>query len=99
MKNKIDRRRSIERLLMMAGAPALRAVDYDKPPPGADKLTAEQSSGFVLFRWNNKPLATYRAHSSQKYPYFYPLSGPGLGTKLVPGLTRRADVQVRRSQL
>lgn len=84
MKNNIGRRRAIEQLMTFAaGAPLLRAIDYDKPPPGADKLTAEQTSGLMLFRWNNKPLAAYRAHSSQKYPYFYPLSGPTSGVSLV----------------
>jgi hypothetical protein len=61
----------------------LRAVDYDKPVPGSEKLTAQQSRGFVLFRWNNHTIGTYRAHSSQKYPYFYPLAGPVSGISLV----------------
>lgn len=60
-----------------------RAVDFDKPPEGTADLTAQQTSGMVLFRWNNRPLATYRAHSSQKYPYFYPLAGPASGVSLV----------------
>jgi L-alanine-DL-glutamate epimerase-like enolase superfamily enzyme len=31
--------------------------------------------------------------------YIYPLTGPGLGTRLLPGLTQRDGVQVRRSAL
>src|SRR5262245_10803720 len=67
----------------LKGVFPLRAIDYEKPLPGADKLTAEQSNGFVMFRWNNRTISTYRAHSSQKIPYFYPLSGPASGLSLV----------------
>jgi hypothetical protein len=59
----------------LKGAKTLPAVDYNKPVPGSEKLTAQHSSGLVLFRWNNRTIGTYRAHSSQKYPYFYPLAG------------------------
>ena len=31
--------------------------------------------------------------------FVYPLSGPGLGTRLLPDLTTRPGVQVRRSSL
>lgn len=31
--------------------------------------------------------------------FIYPLSGPGLGTRLLPDLTTRPGVQVRRSSL
>jgi hypothetical protein len=83
----MDRRRWVERMLLAAGAlkaaGPLRGVDYDKPVPGSEKLTAQQSSGLILFRWNNKPLGTYRAHSSQKYPYFYPLVGLESGRSLL----------------
>jgi hypothetical protein len=30
--------------------------------------------------------------------YIYGLPGPGLGTRLIPDLTKRAGVQVRRSE-
>ena len=39
------------------------AVDFDKPAPGSEKLTAQQSNGLILFRWNNRPLGAYRALS------------------------------------
>jgi hypothetical protein len=61
----------------------LGAVDYEKPAPGSEKLTAEQSNGLMLFRWNNRTLGTYRALASQKFPYFYPLAGPATGVSLV----------------
>lgn len=87
MLHNIDRRRAMERMLLTAaalkGAPLLRAIDYDKVPPGTEKLTGAQTSGLILFRWNNRPIAVYRAHSSQKYPYFYPLSGPVSGVSLL----------------
>ncbi|MBK5290977.1 MAG: PmoA family protein [Acidobacteriia bacterium] len=83
----MDRRRWMERMaqgLAAVNAVGLaRAVDYDKPPPGTEKLTAQQSEGLMLFRWNNRPIGVYRAHSSQKYPYFYPLAGPATGLSLV----------------
>jgi hypothetical protein len=59
------------------------AVDYDKPAPGSENLTAQHSQGLMLFRWDNRALATYRAHSSQKYPYFYPMTGPVSGVSLL----------------
>jgi len=87
MGTELDRRRWFERLLLAAGAwkttAPLRAVDYDKPDPGSENLTAIQSNGLVIFRWNNRTLATYRAQSSQKYPYFYPLAGPASGNSLL----------------
>jgi hypothetical protein len=83
----INRRRWIEQVLLISGAlkgaAPLRAVDYDKPAPDSEKLTGQQSNGLILFRWNNRSLGTYRAHSSQKYPYFYPLTGPVSGISLV----------------
>jgi hypothetical protein len=84
----LDRRRWIERLLVGAGALGtvrpLPAVDYDQPEPGSEKLTGSQSrDGLIFFRWNSRALATYRAHSSQKYPYFYPMAGPVSGVSLL----------------
>jgi hypothetical protein len=84
MAETMDRRRWILQSLAACGAPGLlSAVDYDKPAPGAEKLTAEQTNGLILIRWNNRTIATYRAHASQKFPYFYPLAGPATGLSLV----------------
>jgi len=87
MTQELDRRRWIQRIaqsLAACGATGLlRAVDFDKPVPGSEKLTAEQSDGLMIFRWNNRTIGTYRANSSQKYPYFYPLAGPATGLSLV----------------
>ena len=87
MTHHLDRRRWFGRIAQSAAAWAtaglLPAVDYDKPAPGSDKLTAEQTNGLMLFRWNNRALAVYRAPASQKYPYFYPLAGPATGLSLL----------------
>lgn len=69
-------------LLTVASAPPLKAVDYDKPVPGSEKLTAYQNGGQILVRWNNRVLCGYRSHSDQKYPYLYPLAGPVSGVCL-----------------
>lgn len=53
-----------------------------KPEPGAEKLTAYQDGPQVWVRWANRLLTSYRAHPSQKYPYFYPLAGPKSGRSL-----------------
>jgi hypothetical protein len=58
------------------------AIDYDKPVPGADRLTAYRNGAQVVVRWNNRELCGYRAHAGQKYPYFYPLAGPVTGLSL-----------------
>ena len=58
------------------------AIDYTKPVPGSEKLTVYQNESQILTRWNNVPLTAYRAHPTQKYPYFYPVSGPMSGISL-----------------
>ena len=58
------------------------AIDYTKPVPGSEKLTVYQNDSQILARWNNMPLTAYRAHRTQKYPYFYPVSGPMSGISL-----------------
>lgn len=50
--------------------------------PEAEQLTAYQVGPQIWLRWHNHPLTSYRAHPSQKYPYFYPLSGPASGLSL-----------------
>lgn len=58
------------------------AMAQPKPEPGADKLTAYQIGPQVWVRWANQPLTSYRAHPTQKYPYFFPVSGPVSGKSL-----------------
>ena len=69
---RIDRRRWIAGIAQSAAAwgaaGLLRAVDYDKPAPGSEKLTAEQTNGLMLFRWNNRAIAAYRAHGLAEIP-------------------------------
>ena len=47
-----------------------KAVDYDKPVPGSDKLTAYQTGAQVLVRWGNMTLAAYRALPTDAIPTF-----------------------------
>jgi len=64
---------------------ASTAVAQPKPVPGADKLTVyqvEAASAHLWIRWANTLLTSYRAHPTQKYPYFYPLAGPLSGLSL-----------------
>jgi hypothetical protein len=53
-----------------------------KPEAGSDKLTVYKYSADIWLRWANQTLTCYRAHRSQKYPYFYPLAGPLTGLPL-----------------
>lgn len=48
----------------------------------AEGLTAYQDGPQIWVRWENHVLTSYRAHPSQKYPYFYPVSGPVTGLSL-----------------
>lgn len=65
-------------LLLAASA----AMGQRHPPPGAEELTHYQLGPQIWFRWNNAPLTCYRAQPQQKYPYFFPLSGPVSGLSL-----------------
>jgi hypothetical protein len=69
--------------LLHARGPSARAADFPKPVKEAENLTAYHNGPMVLLRWNDLVAATYRAHPTQKYPYFYPLSGPVSGLSLV----------------
>ena len=88
MEKQIINRRTATKLTLAAGlavAAAPRFVfakDYKKPVPEAMGLTAYLKDGQVHLRWNNMPLTAYRAKSSQKYPYFYPLNGLASGTSV-----------------
>ncbi len=44
-----------------------RAIDYTKPIPEAEGLTAYLNGSNVLIRNNNMPLTAYRAGNSLKY--------------------------------
>jgi len=67
--------------VQLAGDKAL-AIDYVKPVPGSENLTVYQNGPQIIARWNNMPLTAYRAHQTQKYPYFYPVNGPVSGLPL-----------------
>jgi hypothetical protein len=59
------------------------AVDYTKPVPEAEGLTAYQRDGNIQVRLDNLQLLAYRASASLKYPYFCPLNGPVSGLSLI----------------
>ena len=88
MLNKQMNRRSVMQWSLAAGIAAatgtrqLWAIDYTKPVPEANGLTAYLKDAQVQLRWNNMPLCVYRANPSQKYPYFYPLNGLASGMSL-----------------
>lgn len=45
-------------------------------------LSTYQLGPLIWIRWDNRVLVAYRAHSSQKYPYIYPVAGPATGLSL-----------------
>lgn len=53
-----------------------------RPQPGSERLTAYPFGPQIWIRWADEPVTCYRAHPTQKYPYFYPLSGPVSGLSL-----------------
>lgn len=85
-------RGSVTALAAPAGMQALSsaASAQQQPPEGAAKLTAyheaeiggEVRGPHLWFRWDNEVLTSYRAHQTQKYPYFYPMIGPVSGQSL-----------------
>jgi hypothetical protein len=56
--------------------------DQSRIAPGSTGLTHYQIGPHIWLRWNNEPLLGYRAHPTQKYPYFYPVAGPVSGLPL-----------------
>src|ERR1041385_4801283 len=88
--NDLSRRSLLQRAAALSPAAVwaaggvLRAVDYDKPAPGSEKLTAEQTNGLMLFRWNNRAIAAYRALASRNFPSFSRLAGPVPGFSCPP---------------
>lgn len=59
-------------------------------PAGSDEapgLSTYELGPQIWVRWNNRLLTCYRAHSSQKYPYLFPLTGPLSGLSLTDETT------------
>ena len=50
--------------------------------PGSEELTHYQIGPHIWLRWHNEVLLSYRAHPTQKYPYFFPFGGPVSGLPL-----------------
>jgi hypothetical protein len=51
-------------------------------PDRAPELTVDQDGPLIWIRLGDRVLTCYRAHPTQKYPYFYPLAGPLTGLSL-----------------
>ena len=84
----MDRRRWMQRVaqsLAACGPPARCApsITTSRRAGIGKSDRAANATDLLLFRWNNRPIGAYRAHSSQKYPYFYPLAGPVTGLSLL----------------
>lgn len=69
--------------LWYATSNSASAIDFAKPVPEAEGVTAYHKDGAIHVRLNNLPVLAYRAQSSLKYPYFGPLNGPASGQSLV----------------
>ena len=89
MKTPMNRRSFVR--LSAATAAALPAALALKPVsaaaqaravPEAEGVTHYQIGPHIWLRWNNGPLISYRAHPTQKYPYFFPTTGPVSGLSL-----------------
>ena len=91
----LSRRQFIRRSAAALAAPAaakmfIAPAAAQQPAAGASQLTHYQEAQIggkvrgphIWLRWNNAPLVSYRAHGTQKYPYFYPVSGPVSGLSL-----------------
>jgi hypothetical protein len=89
MQDKIRRREfmklSIAAVWPLAAHWHAAATTNQAANPAVDEsagLTTYQLGPQIWVRWNNRLLTCYRAHRSQKYPYFYPLTGPVSGLSL-----------------
>ena len=84
----MQRRQFLRLSMALAAAPAVLlsrsqpALAQRHPPTGAEQLTHYQLGPQIWLRWDNSPLTSYRAQPKQKYPYFYPLTGPVSGLSL-----------------
>jgi hypothetical protein len=67
---------------MAAAAIGEAAAGQRRTAPGSEELTHYQIGPHIWVRWHNELLLGYRAHASQKYPYFYPFGGPISGLSL-----------------
>ena len=86
--NQTSRRRFLQASVgLAAGAAggAMFTADAVAAEPEVEKLTAyqvEAGNPHVWVRWGKTQVTSYRAHPTQKYPYFYPLTGPISGVSL-----------------
>lgn len=74
-------------MMPLSGRYASAAQAAAPKPEETDGLTTYELGPQIWVRLNNRPLACYRAHRSQKYPYLYPLTGPVTGLPLTDETT------------
>jgi len=93
MNNRTDRRNLLKQTLAGASAAFLAvqsasAADAPAPtgghpvteePAGAPQFSTYAFGANVWVRIDNRVFTCYRANADQKYPYFYPLTGPATG--------------------
>ncbi len=83
---RMDRRQALRRAAALGVAawagPTAVGRDFERPVPEAKGLTVYDNHHRVQFRRDNMPLTVYRAHPTQKFPYFYPVAGPASGLSL-----------------
>jgi len=92
MSSNFPRRRFLRLSAMAAAFPLAGKLHAAAPPAGFAGAEAEGVSTYELgpqiwVRLDNRPLTSYRAHRSQKYPYMYPLAGPVSGQPLTDETT------------
>jgi hypothetical protein len=80
MTDPLSRRRFLQ---LGAAAPVVLTARQTAAGPAAGvEVTAYQDGPQVWVRAGGRVLTCYRAHPTQKYPYFYPLAGPRTGRSL-----------------
>lgn len=87
MSKQLARRDFLKTSLAAAAGPAClgllpAASQAVQPVPTDAKLTTYHLGPHIWIRWQNRLLTSYRAHPTQKYPYFFPLAGPLSGLSL-----------------
>ncbi len=91
MQTKLPRRSFLKLSALAAALPLAgrlpASAQAAKPAEDTSGLTTYELGPQIWIRLNNRPLTCYRAHRSQKYPYFYPLAGPASGLSLTDETT------------
>jgi hypothetical protein len=90
MPQPLQRRRFLKVAAVTSTLPLARQLGLGAVQSGTANPASDTDSGLTVYqlgpqiwvRYNNRQLTCYRAHRSQKYPYLFPLTGPGSGLSL-----------------